>query len=285
MRKRTAILIANIILTLAFASQAWARSWSTEQIYEATKEACTRTSEQDVFVISMKADQLRIGHFQSARFNELLNDVQLRSTASSFESLEFFSTQKYVFLFLESPGFKAAVDECYPRNDRMRAFFEKSLRRADLRGRSSAAALFAGMGFGIGGAVTKAIPLLGAFGKYVTYTLNFVEVSGILYGAYAWRSQYVDQTKMLKDQCGSAEGEALNACKKAQMMKGLEKIETVLQEKNNETAAMRELLVNSAEEDIVKLKLAREKQRSPQDLRRIDELILQRQSFLQKYGR
>mgnify|MGYP000971116037 CR=1 FL=1 len=121
---------------------------STDGIYRATKEACTKVRPEDLS--SLAFDRLWAGYFPSRGFTELLAYLH-RTGVRNVVHDQNFSQDSSVRYVLENSGFQKALAECYPQDSKsfyqpktqdgvaahhnMTGFFADAVRNADRKGR------------------------------------------------------------------------------------------------------------------------------------------------------
>lgn len=256
-------------------------TWTEDMIYVATKEACELTTWSQVSGNSFESNHLRIGHFRSQKFNELLNYVQLSSAEKAAKTLNLFARNQSVFAFTQSSGLQRALQECYPNDPRMIRFFDTSILRAEERGRIGIIAVVLTGGV----AVSKTLAALGTFGKYVSHALNFTQVAGLVTQVYQVRKQAAAEKSKVQSVCGDAKDHELNDCKVDAFFSDLDKTEAAFTQRKQDAEALRDLLIETAKSDISKLSLDRKNATSADAIRQIDVLIAQRQKFLESASR
>lgn len=254
--------------------------WTDGRIYQATKEACSATSAGQAFGHSFESNHLRIGHFRSANFNRLLNQLQINAARTAATSFNVFTRQAEVYAVINNHGFQQALSECYPSESRMIQFFETSVLRAEEKGRISIIAIYGGTSAGLASGLTAGLAKLGVYGQYISRTLNFSQVIATVYEFYQARSAIIAQKKQMSDLCGSKSGEEFNTCKKNLFFNALETKEQSLRENAPDLQEMREFLIDQAQKDISALTEERKRASSPKQLESIDDRIAQRQKFL-----
>jgi hypothetical protein len=136
--KHFGVLISFLIFILG-AGESHALNLTSDGLYEATREACTKISEQSLHDGAM-FDQLQTGYFPSPAFNEVINYIRSQSFRKSLSEFNLQSRLKPTDYVAQSPGFQQALQECYPQSKLMREYFENAIYKSDRAGKIVGAA-------------------------------------------------------------------------------------------------------------------------------------------------
>jgi len=246
--------VIRLLILVFFSVGAWQQAsaaqtfFNHQQIYEATKEACSNVKAEDL--VSSKADRLHAGIFPSQRFNSLLTWLSRESAIKAF-NLDYTSENPYISYTLQSEGFKRALLECYPSDQRLKRFFIKSIQNSSLRGKFAAsighASLFAGGGAGIRLAVQK----FGASVKWLIGASVGILTSLKVYSDFDRNKELRQNTDRLcglnPDDVGIQEKRSL--CLFQQSQSSIERLSQELQKRQKADAGFFELL--KKENDLV----------------------------------
>lgn len=153
----------KIFLLVTFLSslstQASALDMSAQGVYQATKEACSSLSEEELRTPNLQMDKLRAGYFPSKDFNEILNAIRRQGVEEIVSHTNFSRPGSYAKYILESPEFEQALTDCYSDSRAPKKFFRDTIVRSDHAGKGVGITiellLFKGVNLGIAGAALK----------------------------------------------------------------------------------------------------------------------------------
>lgn len=132
------------VILVSFACNAFALDMTPRGVYEATYEACSSVSENEIsksifalqsFGSALEQDRLLRGYFPSASFNEILRSIQVDSTKAAVTRFDVATVSSFARNVLSSSSFEQALTDCYAQAETPKIFFRKSILRADARGK------------------------------------------------------------------------------------------------------------------------------------------------------
>ncbi len=127
------LAVGTFLLALLFVRSSFGLDITTQGLFRATKEACSKVSESDLH--NHNFDKLNAGYFPSQEFTEIHNFIRSESAKSA--ALEMNATDELTVTrhILADQGFRKALFECYPNNIKMQNFFAHSIHRSDRAGK------------------------------------------------------------------------------------------------------------------------------------------------------
>lgn len=120
------------LILFCFSLSSYAVDLTESGLYRTTKSACSQVKVTDLH--NLNADKLRAGIFPSAEFTNLLNYLHRGGVKNTFKEQKF-NPDPTVNFITHNSGFNQALQECYPNDPGMQAYFHQSVVRADKAGR------------------------------------------------------------------------------------------------------------------------------------------------------
>lgn len=148
--------IKNIIIIIAaflHCSFVFALDFTPDGIYEATKDACRKISENSFNHYSPELDLLRAGIYPSKKYNAILDAIRSQSINESLDEMRYRELSNFAQIVLESSEFSQALEECYPDSLQARNYFIEGIKRADRNGKVASAVIAISLvkSIGVGG--------------------------------------------------------------------------------------------------------------------------------------
>lgn len=132
--RKAIILIFSLGLFSTSAGLAAGVWHDDDEVYEATKEACSLISLNDLHSKST-VTKLRAGLFPSKKYRELLFWISKDAAVKAIEKFEILAENSLAYSVKNSEYFQKALNECYPNDSQARQLFETSINDSIVRGK------------------------------------------------------------------------------------------------------------------------------------------------------
>ncbi|MCB0369741.1 MAG: hypothetical protein KDD45_09960, partial [Bdellovibrionales bacterium] len=247
-----------------------------EFIYFATKNACINVTPEKALNSNLESDNYRAGIFPSNDFNKLLMEVTHESMRGAISEFKYIDENYLVDQITKNQGFIKAINECYNKNEIMKAFFIAAIKRADIRGKVlagvSTAVLFKGMN-----------TFLGKLGTWGAKIFNGIQFSTMAFATILIYQDLYNHKKIqdyLKESCGDPKDSTYSDCVAQLYNSSLERLENNLETQNDLNKNIENTLIKMAKEQIIFLENELKNEPSDRIRNQIIDQINDRKQFI-----
>ena len=244
-------------------------SYSSDQIYQATYQACQRLSRQDLDRSSAKLDRYHAGFTESDDYNE--------SRKHAYDEYQFKQATISGLWLIEQEDYKKALHNCYAQDAVMLRYFDKLVLRADLRGKVVVGVVYAASFAAFGKLLQWVYKGSVVVGHALAYGFPVATISSMISDI----AKQKELVKLAEEKCKS-EKVAADRCASHTFLTSIQSMSIQSQGTAEErTKSNNDFFIDALRSDIEKIKVEISRSQSEQEHLRLEQTLRKKQAMLE----